>query len=160
MLDRLETGDVFVWDTLLRKWTTPSPKGLRLRPGMTLMLKAAVGGYTTQLGLYPENTKIEVPPIIVPDKATRDEDAFDDDHRSLLQVAVTLPHHLADVEQKAHELCELLKVNEPQAVIRAARWHDVGKAHEAFDSMLRYAHEQGTGETLGAGHWAKSGRTP
>jgi CRISPR-associated endonuclease/helicase Cas3 len=26
--------------------------------------------------------------------------------------------------------------------------------------MLRYAHEQGTGETLGAGYWAKSGQIP
>ncbi len=159
LLDRLETEDVFVWDTLSRKWTTPNPKGLRLRPGMTLMLKAAVGGYTPRLGLAPES-KMGVPLMVAPAKESLAEEAFDDDHRSLLQVPVTLPRHLADVEQKAHELCEALKVKEPQAVIRAARWHDVGKAHEAFDSMLRYAHEQGTGETLGAGYWAKSGRKP
>ncbi len=101
-----------------------------------------------------------VPLMVAPAKESLAEEAFDDDHRSLLQVPVTLPRHLADVEQKAHELCEALKVKEPQAVIRAARWHDVGKAHEAFDSMLRYAHEQGTGETLGTGYWAKSGRKP
>jgi len=98
--------------------------------------------------------------MVAPDEETRDEDAFDGDPRSLLQVAVTLPRHLADVEQKARELCEALKVKEPQAVIRAARWHDVGKAHEAFDSMLRSAHEQGTGDPLGAGYWAKAGRNP
>ena len=159
LLDRLETGDVFVWDTLACKWTTPRPKDMRLRPGMTLMLKAAVGGYTPQLGLAPES-KTEVPLIAAHDNESVTEEAFDDDHRSLLQVSVTLPRHLADVEQKARELCESLKVKEPQAVIRAARWHDIGKAHEAFDSMLRYAHEQGTGETLGAGYWAKSGRKP
>jgi CRISPR-associated endonuclease/helicase Cas3 len=157
LLDRLETGDVFVWDTLARKWTTPRPKEMRLRPGMTLMLKAAVGGYTPQLGLAPES-KVRVPLIFSPEKESLAGEAFDDDHRSLLQVSVMLPRHLADVEQEAHELCEALKVEAPQAVIRAARWHDVGKAHEAFDSMLRCAHEQGTGETLGAGYWAKSGR--
>ncbi len=160
LLDGLKTGDVFLWDTLAREWTTPNPKGLRLRPGMTLMLKAAVGGYTTQLGLYAEGNKVEVPPIIAPEKESLDEEAFDDDHRSLLQVAVTLLHHLADVEQTAHELCEVLQIKESQAVIRAARWHDLGKAHEAFDSMLRTAHEQGTGDPLGAGYWAKSGRKP
>lgn len=159
LLDRLETGDLFVWDTLARKWTTPRPKDMRLRPGMTLMLKAAVGGYTPQLGLAPES-KVGVPLIAAPSKESAAEEAFDDDNRSLLQVSVTLPRHLADVEQKAYELCEMLIVKEPQAVIRAARWHDVGKAHEAFDSMLRCAHKQGTGETLGAGYWAKSGRSP
>lgn len=159
LLDRLETGDVFVWDTLARKWTTPRSKDMRLRPGMTLMLKAAVGGYTPQLGLAPES-KVRVPLIVAPAEESLAEEAFDDDQRSLLQVPVTLPRHLADVEQKARELCEALEFKEPQAIIRAARWHDVGKAHEAFDSMLRYAHEQGTDETLGAGHWAKSGRKP
>ena len=159
LLDRLKDGDVRVWDTLARKWTTPNPKGLRLRPGMTLMLRAAVGGYTPSLGLAPES-HVAVPPITAPEKESLAEEAFDDDHRSLLHVPVTLPRHLSDVEQKARELCEALIVKEPHAVIRAARWHDVGKAHEAFDSMLRYAHEQGTGERLGAGYWAKSGRNP
>ncbi|CUS32800.1 type I-G CRISPR-associated helicase/endonuclease Cas3g [Candidatus Nitrospira nitrificans] len=158
LLDRLEIGDVFVWDTLARKWTSPNPKGLRLRPGMTLMLKAAVGGYTAQLGFYPESDTVEAPTVIAPEKESLSEEAFDDDHRSLLQVAVMLPRHLADVEQKARELCTALAVEESQAIIRAARWHDVGKAHEAFDSMLRYAHEQGTGATLDTGHWAKAGR--
>jgi CRISPR-associated endonuclease/helicase Cas3 len=160
LLDRLETGDVFVWDTLARKWTTPNPKGLRLRPGMTLMLKAAVGGYTPQLGLYPEGNKADVPPISAPEKESLDEEAFDDDHRSLLRVAVALPRHLADVEHEARALCEALSVKASQAVIRAARWHDLGKAHEAFDSMLRTAHALGTGESLGTGYWAKSGRMP
>ncbi|MGH8644134.1 MAG: type I-G CRISPR-associated helicase/endonuclease Cas3g [Gammaproteobacteria bacterium] len=49
LLDRLETGDAFVWDTLARRWTTPRPKEVRLRPGMTLMLKAAVGAATGSL---------------------------------------------------------------------------------------------------------------
>lgn len=48
-------------------------------------------------------------------------------------------------------------MEEAHAVIRAARWHDVGKAHEAFQSMLRYAREKGSKEALGGGLWAKSG---
>lgn len=159
LLDRLETGDVFVWDPLARKWTTPRPKEVRLRPGMTLMLNAAVGGYKPQLGLAPES-KAVVPVIAARPKESLTEEAFDDDHRSLLQVPVTLPRHLADVEGEARALCETLKVEEALAVNRAARWHDVGKAHEAFQSMLRYAHEKGTDEMLEEGYWAKSGRKP
>lgn len=90
LLDRLETGNVFVWDTLARRWTTPKPRDLRMRPGMTLMLNAAVGGYTPQLGLAPES-KAVVPVIGAPAKESLTEEAFDDDHRSLLQVPVTLP---------------------------------------------------------------------
>ena len=86
LLDRLETGDVFVWDTLAYGWTAPNPKGLRLRPGMTLMLKAAVGGYTPQLGLSPDS-KAVVPTIAAPEKASLTERAMDDDPRSLLQIA-------------------------------------------------------------------------
>lgn len=159
LLDRLEVEDVFVWDTLARKWTTRNPKGLRLRPGMTLMLRAAAGGYTPHLGLAPES-RAEVAPIVTPAEVSIAEEAFDDDQRSLLRLPVPLPRHLADVEQMARELCTVLELKESQAVICAARWHDVGKAHEAFDAMLRYAHEAGTGKPLGAGYWAKSGREP
>ena len=159
LLDRLETGDVFVWDTLAYAWIAPNPRGLRLRPGMTLMLKAAIGGYTPQVGFAPES-KALVPVIAAPAKESLTAEAFDDDHRSLLQVPVTLPRHLADVEGEARALCETLKVEEALAVIRAARWHDVGKAHEAFQAMLRYAHEKGTDEMLEEGYWAKSGRKP
>lgn len=159
LLTRLETGDVFVWDPLGRKWAAPRPKEVRLRPGMTLMLRATAGGYTPKLGLAPE-TKTVVPVIDALAKELLTEEAFDGDRRSLLCVPVTLPRHLADVESEASALCETLKVEEAHAVIRAARWHDVGKAHEAFQSMLRYAHEKGTDEMLREGFWAKSGCKP
>jgi len=156
LLDRLETGDVFVWDSLARKWTTPKPRDLRLRPGMTLMLKAAVGGYTPQLGLSPDSKDV-VPMIAARETPSRTERAMDDDPRSLLQKPIRLPRHLANVEREARMLCETLNAEGAEAVIRAARWHDVGKAHEAFQSMLGYAHEKGSKEALGGGLWAKSG---
>lgn len=135
LLDRLETGDVFVWDTLTREWRTPNPKALRLRPGMTLMLKASVGGYTPQLGLAPE-AKQTVP--IVGPTATAEIEAHDDEHRSFLNRAVELSEHLNDVESEARRLCRHLPVAQHAAVVRAARWHDLGKAHAAFKGMLLY----------------------
>ena len=123
---------------------------------MTLMLKAAVGGYTRQLGLAPDS-KAAVPLLDALTAAQSSEEAFDDEHRSLQRFAVPLPRHLADVEREARALCESLTVALDTAVIGAARWHDVGKAHEAFDAMLRTAHRQGCGYELGPGQWAKSG---
>lgn len=138
LLDRLETREVFVWDTLAREWTTPSPKGLRLRPGMILMLKASVGGYTPQIGLAPDSRSV-VPVIAAPANNSLTEEAFDDDHRSFLGRAVELSEHLNDVESEARRLCERLPVTQRDAVIRAARWHDLGKAHAAFKGMLLHA---------------------
>jgi CRISPR-associated endonuclease/helicase Cas3 len=137
LLDRLEAGDVFVWDTLARRWTTPNPKGLRLRPGMTLMLKAAVGGYTPQLGLAPEEK--QPVPVVMPAVTAADIEAYDDEHRSFLGRAVELSEHLSDVESEVRRLCEGLPVAHRDAVVRAARWHDVGKAHAAFKGMLLHA---------------------
>jgi len=137
LLDRLEAGDVFVWDTLACKWTAPRPKDVRLRPGMTLMVKAKVGGYTPQLGLAPEE-KLPVPND-APTMSTVETEAFDDERRSFVGRAVELSEHLGDVESEARRLCERLPVVHSDAVVCAARWHDPGKAHPAFQGMLAHA---------------------
>jgi len=152
----LKPDDVAVWDPLQRQWMTPRPSELRvrLRPGMVLMVRAGLGGYSVDHGLLPEWTE----PVVPLPVADADVEANDDERRSLLSHAVTLPRHLADVEREAAALCA--KLPDPVtdgAVIRAARWHDVGKAHEAFQSMLSHAHQTGTGQTLGDGFWAKAG---
>jgi CRISPR-associated endonuclease/helicase Cas3 len=150
LLDRLETGDVFVWDTLARKWTTPKLTEMRLRPGMALMLKAAVGGYTPQLGLAPEEKRTV--PVVAPTATAAEVEAYDDEHRSFLGRAVELSEHLSDVESEAERLCERLPVAQRDAVVRAARWHDLGKAHAAFKGMLLHA-DQGLDPTR---LWAKA----
>jgi CRISPR-associated endonuclease/helicase Cas3 len=150
-IQNLKKHEKWRWDSLSRRW-------LKLdgppRPGMTLLLRAQDGGYDPDLGFWADSRK---PVIPLPPVTSETDESFGDDWRSTQQIPVQLPDHLAHVAQAAQTLCASLNETEP-AVIRAARWHDVGKAHEAFDSMLRYAHEQGTGEPLGAGYWAKSGR--
>lgn len=136
LLSRLETGDFFVWDTLARKWTPPRPKEMRLRPGMTLMLKAAAGGYTPQVGLAPDHKgKVDFVGLAEPGAP----EAFDDEPRSFLGRAVELSEHLSSVESEARRLCERLPFAQSAAVVRAARWHDPGKAHAAFQGMLLHA---------------------
>lgn len=151
LLDRLDTGDMFVWDTLAREWAKPRPKEMRLRPGMTLMLKATIGGYTPQLGLAPEEKRTV--PVVAPTVTADEVEAYDDEHRSLLGRAVELSEHLNDVESEARRLCERLPVAQRNAVVRAARWHDFGKAHAAFKGMLLHA-DQGLDATR---LWAKAG---
>lgn len=159
LLDRLDTGDVCVWDTLTREWRSPASatKQIRLRPGMTLMLNAARGGYTATLGFYPDEKRLAVPTSAATKENGSAPEELEGDPRSLLKVPVTLARHLCDVEFQAQVLCTSLRVVESDAVIRAARWHDLGKAHEAFQSMLRYAHRKGSAAELGDVLWAKSG---
>lgn len=167
LLGKFEAGDVWQWDTRARQWDRiASPKALRLRPGMTLMLRAACGGYSPRYGLDVDGLDAHIKkngtaPLAPSAEAVTGE-ALEDDHRSLLGRAVPLTAHLADVGAAAHELCAALGLEttqgEGRAVVTSAEWHDIGKAHAAFVAMLRAAHQQGTGEALGPGFWAKSGR--
>ncbi|MGQ0619681.1 MAG: type I-G CRISPR-associated helicase/endonuclease Cas3g [Panacagrimonas sp.] len=158
LLKPLKGGDVFIWDTREREWSRiASPGNQRLRPGMTLMIRAACGGYSERFGLDAEQ-KAGV--TVLPSSRGATVEALDDDHRSQQRHAVSLSRHLADVEREARALCDSLKPDQAAAVIRAALWHDVGKAHAAFQSMLRTAHLKSAGEALGDGLWAKSGSTP
>ncbi len=157
LLKRLKAGDVYQWDTLAREWAMVPHLGKpRLRPGMILMVHAAAGGYTEQRGLSPESSKA-VEPLKSAGTDSLTAEAMDDDRRSLLAQEVSLTRHLKDVGNEAECLCESLNVPDAAAVIRAARWHDVGKAHQAFQTMLRDAHQQGLQQDLGDGLWAKSG---
>lgn len=137
LIDRLDLGDVFVWNTLARKWERPRPKDMRLRPGMLLMVRAAAGGYSSALGLDPKEKRVV--PVAGPIQTDIDIEAYDDDHRSFVGRAVELSEHLSDVEQEARRLCVLLPSAQCDAVIRAARWHDLGKVHVAFRGMLAHA---------------------
>lgn len=160
LLGRLERGQAWRWDPLARRWL-PHGQSDKLRPGMLLLLHASSGGYRSDLG-FAADGKNSVPPIAAPDLDAETPESYDDDHRSLLQRKVGLSQHLADVESEAALLCQHLPVPVDcgDAIIRAARWHDLGKAHEAFQSMLHRAHEAGTGSALGEGLWAKAGRNP
>ena len=127
----------FTWDALGRQWQAIG--AAEVRPGMTLLLRAAEGGY------YPESgflAKADQPvPVLV--QETPAETAFDDDRRSQIGHAVTLEQHLADVRDEAQELCAAVgEQSHADSVIRAAQWHDVGKSHRAFQTMLLLNDEQ------------------
>lgn len=156
-LSKSAQGKIWRWDALARCWQLLTAND-RLRPGLILMAAASAGGYRTDLGFAAdEQTKVE--PLAAVDTA-QEEETYDGDPRSLLQRAIELPRHLADVEFEARALCNALPAPDADAVVKAARWHDLGKTHEAFDTMLREAHRKGTDQDLGDGFWAKAGRLP
>ena len=71
---------------------------------------------------------------------TADEsEGHDEDPLSQIGTVVTLADHLRHVATEAESLCSALGVDDGTraAVVRAARWHDLGKAHEVFQETMR-----------------------
>ena len=74
--------------------------------------------------------------------APRDAEGHDEDPLSGNEALVPLADHLRNVAAEAESLCPALDV-EPAAratIGRAARWHDLGKAHEVFQDTKQTRH--------------------
>ncbi len=130
---RSQDGKIFARDPLDGRWL---PLDRRARPGETLMLDAALGGYDPRLGFGPSlRTRVEpIPPV----EAGQPAEDYDADWRSRQVHPVALERHLIDVEDEARALCDALEVEvERESVVRAARWHDVGKSHPIFQRTLK-----------------------
>lgn len=129
-----EKDRAFAWDTLAQRWEAVA--GDRVRPGMTILLRCSDGGYSPQLG-FKAGYKNKKEPLCALAVSKSPPDGIADDSFSQLDKFVGLPEHLSDVAKEAGQLCEAVDEQQDKAaVVRAGRWHDVGKAHPAFQSML------------------------
>ena len=121
-----------------------------LRPGLTLLADVTAGGYCEDSGFTgiqkdaPSPIREAGEPSIEtaepPDPdAGGEAEGHDEDPWSEIGVPVLLSVHLGHVAAEAEALCDALVVDSDTrvAVVRAARWHDVGKAHDVFQSTMR-----------------------
>ena len=158
---RKPSAPIFVRDPQWRRADGPTgtapPGWTRLAqdpwPGLTLLADVTAGGYCEASGFTGNPQHI---PSIVTDKgepvdgstepphfrhaeAGGESEAHDEDPRSGIGVPVLLSAHLGHVEAEAEALCEALEVNTDTraAIVRAARWHDVGKVHDVFQDTMR-----------------------
>lgn len=106
-------------------------------PGLVLMLDASAGGYTTDGGFDPDSTAA-VTAVKGADAPKAGAETADDDQDTRQNHPVPLTAHLGHVAAEAEALCDTLGVTgaERDAVVTAACWHDVGKAHAAFQARL------------------------
>jgi len=150
-------GAGYIWDHLDEEWIRLDPK--RIRPSLTILLSSSVGGYDwdpesrTGTGWKADSTD-EVPPVRVDLKP--EEAAKSDLNSSLGGKALKIQEHTDNVCREMDRLiADLLWKGAPceEALRSAARWHDVGKAHNAFQIGMRGANDQLTASEL----WAKSG---
>ena len=131
--------------------SNPPPGWRRLRvrerepwPGLTLLADVRAGGYREDLGFTGDWKHI---PIAVDprESAAADHglgdasDGHDDDPQSEIGRPIPLTDHLRHVAREVSALCEALRLDEAtrELLTRAARWHDLGKAHEAFQDTMR-----------------------
>jgi CRISPR-associated endonuclease/helicase Cas3 len=104
------------------------------RPGMVLLLRAEDGGYDAEVGFDVGAAK-RVEPVII--GSTNTEASFGEDWRSRQPKAVGLSDHLGHVADHARRLCEAVEeAAHRDSVIRAGRWHDLGKTHDVFFATM------------------------
>ena len=106
-------------------------------PGLVLMIDKQEGGYTSEAGFDP-NSKAEVEPVRLMDTQADSHEAIDADTDSRQDSFVKLQDHLIHVKNEAESICAALNINSDQRklISTAAHWHDVGKAHEAFQERM------------------------
>lgn len=123
---------LWYWDTLDRKWVKLVREP---RPGMVLLANSTDGGYDETLGFDPGLKRPPVP-VLTPQQQL-EEEAFSEDWRSYQNKPVLLVDHLGHVAQHAAMICAAVGENTyKDSIIRAGRWHDLGKVHEIFQETM------------------------
>ena len=120
-------------------------------PGLVLLADPKAGGYRGTSGFTGDPKHVPEPISEPPLRsgagaadrtdapAPHETDGHDEDPLSETDTIVPLADHLRHVAAEADALCGALDIGaEAQAtVVRAARWHDIGKAHEVFQDTMR-----------------------
>lgn len=122
-------------------------------PGATVMLAAAEGGYKPEIGWYAK-AKDRVEPV---DRGGETPGVEGWSHNNAGSGPEELAAHLEAVAQAATDIANALGLEEWRTELTAAAaLHDIGKAHETFQTLMRTA----IGVEFADGDsrlWAKSG---
>ncbi|NGO38547.1 CRISPR-associated helicase Cas3' [Limisphaera ngatamarikiensis] len=141
---------VWIWNPLAEQWEEARVPQ-HPRPGATYLVNVDAGGYSSELGWFGTADHAPHIPLITPSDNLSTQCAdlgqgYSGDPSSLRGVWVTLTEHTRHVCTETHNLVSSLApeltqldLREPPAniLVTAARWHDLGKAHEVFQHMLR-----------------------
>ena len=121
-------------------------------PGLVLLADRKAGGYRDAVGFTGDPKDVPEPVAVAiaatgagaaPERsvslAADETEGHDEDRLSEIDAIVPLADHLQHVTASAESLCGALEMETGAraAVVRAARWHDVGKAHEVFQDTMR-----------------------
>ncbi len=159
-LKETTAGEAWRWNPLEREWQPV--RAASIFPGMTILLPLAAGGYDTTLGWTgnPKDNRFKPAPLRSTCSAA--EESIDDDETRGAGLPVLLSKHLSDVAAAATGLRDRMEAAFPaipwDSLIRAAWWHDVGKAHEAFQTAMADCEAVRSQNANKQQLWAKSGQ--
>lgn len=150
----LKRSPAMVFDQNDGQWRTAQSSDMR--PTAMLVFDAAQGGYRSDIG-FDSSSRSRVELI---DVSTERPDSMDADPQSIACPDwLSLADHLADTAAEARQLLDALAPDltaaHREAVVAAARWHDLGKAHPTYQTSLLKANPESPPpdtETV----WAKS----
>jgi CRISPR-associated endonuclease/helicase Cas3 len=136
------------WDHLSGAWQKVARN--EVFPGMTLLFHADAGGYDPLLGWTGKEGN-QVPQVEIPDQPANE--TIEDGPNTRASRWVTISRHSQEVAGEVRHLAQKFSLGEElaEALVTAAVWHDVGKAHAVFQNFL--AELPG----YAPGLWAKSG---
>lgn len=123
----------WIWSYANESWERAFPNDIH--PGQTVMLDSTDSGYSSVMGWDPTHTE-PVDPI--PKSASMPESHYDDTH-SKLGTFVTLEDHTRHVQDETRSMLKgtRMKGDLREAVLTAAKYHDIGKAHHVFQNAIQ-----------------------
>ncbi len=138
----------WIWDFLDSQWREIRPP--EIHPGMTLMLDANQGGYDSDTG-WDASGKEAV--TVTEEDGDPEDGQGSEPTNTSRRKWMTLSDHSRNVEREARAILDALSqhIDDPAdcaAVALAALYHDAGKAHDAFQKMLRHGREDAPGDGI------------
>ncbi|MBT9583715.1 DEAD/DEAH box helicase [bacterium] len=135
---RLPKGTLaWVWDYLEGRWRLAQRSDLR--PGQTLVVDHRVGGYSVDTGWDPTLKGATFPLVQVQAAEAQEQaDSGQDGEELSLSAWQTVGFHGGAVAQQAMTIAQVLAPESSVGSLLslAARWHDLGKTHSAFQGAL------------------------
>ncbi|MCA9088026.1 MAG: CRISPR-associated endonuclease Cas3'' [Planctomycetaceae bacterium] len=132
----------WIWDWIEGQWVGVTRE--MLLPGRIVCVATECGGYLSEVGFAPDSpVKVDEVPIPEPESKVDPDDENDSkqDGEPLSQTSdwKTIAYHSHEVAQEVRGIGQVLEL--PSHLLElmelAASWHDLGKAHPAFQGMLR-----------------------
>ena len=158
--EKLKSG-VWVWDWLSREWRSAQRRDIF--PGQTMLVESGVGGYRCNQGWDPRSEEA-VPSARLDEEQhyasqpcwRRDgdgwrpgerrvralppddlaDDSEEDESLSVADGWQTIASHGLQVGEEVERIAKAVAPSEARLLHLAGRWHDLGKAHPAFQCSI------------------------